>query len=205
MSPLKKTAHASEQDRPDVKRAREVWRDNQRTLSPEHLIFLDETGVSTNMARLRGRCARGERLIGKVPHGHWNITTFIAGLRCNGIVAPMVTDGAMNGEIFLAYVEQFLVPVLKPGDHVIMDNLAVHKISGVRTAIESAGAALLYLPPYSPDLNPIEMAFSKLKALLRKAAERTVDKLWDRIGELMPAFNPTECRNFMAHQGYVST
>jgi transposase len=188
-----------------VKRAREAWRDNQHTLNPEHLIFLDETGVSTNMARLRGRCAGGERLIGKVPHGHWNITTFIAGLRCDGIVAPMVTDGAMNGEIFLAYVQQFLVPVLKPGDHVIMDNLAVHKIIGVQTAIESAGAALFYLPPYSPDLNPIEMAFSKLKALLRKAAERTVEKLWDRIGALMPAFSPTECRNFMAHQGYVST
>jgi transposase len=188
-----------------VKRAREVWRDNQRALNPERLIFLDETGVSTNMARLRGRCAGGERLIGKVPHGHWNITTFIAGLRGNGLVAPMVTDGAMNGEIFLAYVEQFLVPVLKPRDHVVMDNLAVHKINGVRTAIESAGAMLSYLPPYSPDLNPIEMAFSKLKALLRKAAERTVEKLWDRIGALMPAFTPTECRNFMAHQGYVST
>jgi transposase len=188
-----------------VKRAREAWRDNQRTLNPEHLIFLDETGVSTNMARLRGRCTGGERLIGKVPHGHWTITTFIAGLRCGGIVAPMVTDGAMTGEIFLAYVQQFLVPVLRPGDHVIMDNLAVHKIIGVRTAIESAGAALFYLPPYSPDLNPIEMAFSKLKALLRKAAERTVEKLWGRIGELLPTFSPTECRNFMAHQGYVST
>jgi transposase len=205
MSPLKKTAHAAEQDRPDVKRAREVWRDTQPTLKPEHLVFLDETGVSTNMARLRGRCTGGERLIGKVPHGHWTITTFIAGLRCDGLVAPMVTDGAMNGEIFLAYIEQFLVPVLRPGDHVIMDNLSVHKIVGVRKAIESAGAALLYLPPYSPDLNPIEMAFSKLKALLRKAAERTREKLWDRIGSLMPTFTVSDCRNFMAHQGYVST
>jgi len=121
-----------------VKRAREAWRDSQSTLNPEHLIFLDETGVSTNMARLRGRCAGGERLIGKVPHGHWNMTTSIAGLRCDGLVAPMVTDGAMNGEIFLAYIEQFLVPVLRRGDHVIMDNLAVHKIIGVRRAIERA-------------------------------------------------------------------
>jgi transposase len=188
-----------------MKRAREVWRDNQRTLNPRNLVFLDETGVSTNMARLRGRCIGGERLIGKVPHGHWNITTFIAGLRYDGLVAPMVTDGAMNGEIFLAYVRQFLVRVLRPGDHVIMDNLSVHKVIGVRQAIESAGATLSYLPPYSPDMNPIEMAFSKLKALLRKAAERTVEKLWDRIGSLMPAFTVTECRNFMAHQGYVST
>lgn len=188
-----------------MKRAREVWRDNQPTLNPDDLIFLDETSVSTNMARLRGRCAGGERLIGKVPHGHWNITTFLAGLRSNGIVAPLVIDGAMNGEIFLAYVRQFLVPVLRPGDHVIMDNLAVHKVTGVRTAIENAGAMLLYLPPYSPDLNPIEMAFSKLKALLRKAAERTRESLWNRIGSLIPAFTPSDCRNFMAHQGYVST
>jgi transposase len=205
MSPLKKTSHAAEQDRPDVKHAREVWRDNQHTLNPNHLIFLDETSVTTNMARLRGRCAGGERLIGKVPHGHWNVTTFLAGLRCDGLVAPLVIDGAMNGEIFLAYIRQFLVPVLKPGDRVMMDNLAVHKVTGVRTAIESAGAMVLYLPPYSPDLNPIEMAFSKLKALLRKAAERTMEKLWDRIGSLMPAFTEADCRNFMAHQGYVST
>ena len=140
-----------------------------------------------------------------MPHGHWNITTFIAGLRCDGLVAPLVIDGAMNGETFLAYVQQFLTRVLKPGDHVIMDNLAVHKVTGVRTAIEQTGAKLLYLPPYSPDLNPIEMAFSKLKALLRKAAERTIDKLWDCIGTLIPALSPNECRNFMAHQGYGST
>jgi transposase len=133
------------------------------------------------MARIRGRALEGQRLIGKVPHGHWNITTFIAALRCNGITPPMVTDGA----IFLAYVRHFLLPTLKPGDWVIMDNLAVHKVSGVRAAIESVGAGLLYLPPYSPDFNPIEMAFSMLKALLRKAAERTVDRLWDRTGELM--------------------
>jgi transposase len=134
-----------------------------------------------------------------------NITTFLAGLRDDGIVAPLVIDGAMNGEIFVAYVRQFLVPVLRLGDHGIMDNLAVHKVAGVRTAIENAGAMLLYLPPYSPDLNPIEMAFSKLKALLRNAAERTMEALWDRIGSLIPAFTASDCRSFMAHQGYVST
>lgn len=205
MSPLKKTVHASEQDRPDVSAARALWRDNQASFDPWHLVFLDETGVSTNMARTRGRSPEGQRLIGKVPHGHWNITTFVAALRCDGITAPMVTDGAMNGEIFLAYVRQFLVRTLKPGDLVVMDNLAVHKVAGIRTAIETAGATLMYLPPYSPDLNPIEMAFSKLKALLRKAAERTVSGLWDRVGQLIGTFTAAECRHFLAHQGYGST
>jgi transposase len=203
-SPLKKTAHAAEQDRPDVKAAREAWRVNQPSLAPEQLVFLDETGVSTNMDRLRGRAPEGERLIGKVPHGHWNITTFIAALRCDGITAPMVTDGTMNGAIFLAYIRHFLLPTLKAGDYVIMDNLAVHKVVGVRTAIEAAGAHLLYLPPYSPDLNPIEMAFSKLKSLLRKAKERTMTGVWDRIGQSLAAFSPAECRNYLAHQGYGS-
>ncbi len=157
------------------------------------------------MARLRGRALEGQRLIGKVPHGHWNITTFVAALRCDGITAPMVTDGAMNGAIFLAYVRHFLLPTLKPGDWVIMDNLAVHKVAGIRTAIASVGATALYLPPYSPDFNPIEMAFSKLKAHLRKAKERTVDALWDRIGTLLGTFSSRECQNFLSHQGYVST
>jgi transposase len=205
VSPSKKTAHAAEQDRPDVKAAREAWRANQPALTLEQLVFLDETGVSTNMTRLRGRAPEGERLIGKAPHGHWNITTFIAALRCDGITAPMVTDGAMNGTIFLAYVSHFLLPTLKPGDWVIMDNLAVHKVAGVRTAIESVGARLAYLPPYSPDLNPIEMVFAKLKALLRKAKERTVTGVWDRIGQSLSAFSATECRNYLTHQGYGST
>lgn len=185
--------------------ARQAWRERQPLLDPGHLVFLDETGVTTNMARTRGRSPQGVRLIGKVPHGHWNVSTFVAGLRSDGIVAPLVTDGAMNGEIFLAYVEQSLVRTLRAGDIVVMDNLAVHKVAGVRAAIEGAGATLLYLPPYSPDLNPIEMAFSKLKALLRKAAERTVEGLWERIGRLLDEFTAAECRNFLAHQGYGST
>jgi transposase len=156
------------------------------------------------MARTRGRCRRGERLVAAVPHGHWKTTTFVAGLRESGIVAPLVIDAPMNGIIFKAYVEQMLVPTLDPGDVVIMDNLPAHKVTGVRQAIEAAGAALLYLPPYSPDLNPIELAFSKLKALLRKAAERTVDGLWDKIGNILDQFTPQECRNYFKHDGYAS-
>jgi transposase len=156
------------------------------------------------MARLRGRAKRGERLIGKVPHGHWKTTTFIAGLRSNALTAPCVIDGPMNGNAFLAYIEQILVPTLMPGDIVVLDNLSAHKVPGVREAIETAGARLLYLPPYSPDFNPIEQLFAKLKALLRKAAERSVDGLWNRIAELLDAFKPDECANYFRNAGYAS-
>ncbi len=203
-SASKKTAHAAEQDRADVAEARAVWRLWQGIFDPAKLVFLDETGTSTKMARTRGRCRRGERLVATVPHGHWKTTTFVAGLRESGIVAPLVIDAPMNGIIFKAYVEQMLAPTLDPGDVVIMDNLPAHKVTGVRQAIEAAGAALLYLPPYSPDLNPIELAFSKLKALLRKAAERTVDGLWDKIGNILDQFTPQECRNYFKHDGYAS-
>jgi transposase len=154
------------------------------------------------MARLRGRAPRGERLRCPVPHGHWRTTTFVAGLRLSGIDAPMVIDGAINGESFLAYVRQVLVPTLSPGDVVIMDNLGSHKGAAVREAIEAAGASLRFLPPYSPDFNPIENAFSKLKALLRKAAARTRDALWDAVGTALDAFTPDECRNYFAAAGY---
>jgi len=182
--------------------ARERWRTWQPDLDPNRLVFIDETGTSTKMARLRGRAPRGERLIGKVPHGHWQTTTFVAGLRCEGWSAPLVTDGPMTGEIFRAWVEQMLAPTLRAGDIVSMDNLAAHKVAGVREAIEARGATLTYLPPYSPDLNPIEQAFAKLKALLRKAAERSLDALWDRIGQLLPAFTACECANYFANAGY---
>jgi transposase len=198
----KKTAHASEQDRPDVKAKREAWFESQLELDPEKLIFIDETWTTTNMARKCGRAIKGERLRAGVPHGHWKTTTFVAGLRVTGMVAPMVLDGPINGIWFQAYVEQVLVPALSPGDIVIMDNLGSHKGPKVRAAIEAVGAKLLYLPPYSPDFNPIENAFSKLKALLRKAAERTVDALWDRIGALLGEFSPQECANFFAAAGY---
>ncbi len=155
------------------------------------------------MARLRGRGKRGERLIGRVPHGHWKTTTFVAGLRNGSITAPYVMDRPMNGEIFLAWLEQELIPTLAVGDVVVMDNLPSRKIAAVRTLIEAVGADLLYLPPYSPDLNPIEMAFAKLKALLRKAAERTVDGRWDKIGEILAAFSPGKCANYFRHAGYA--
>ncbi|KAA0122175.1 IS630 family transposase [Methylobacterium sp. P1-11] len=198
----KKTAHAAEQDRPDVKAAREAWFEGQPDLDPARLVFLDETWTSTNMARTRGRCPRGERLRSPVPHGHWKTTTFVAGLRLSGIAAPFVLDGPINRDAFQTYVARVLVPELAPGDVVIMDNLGSHKGPAVRAAIEAVGARLLFLPPYSPDFNPIEMAFSKLKALLRKAAERTVEGLWAAIGRLIDTITPDECANFFAAAGY---
>ena len=202
-SASKKSVYASEQDRADVAAARVRWKDNQRLLDRTGLVFIDETGTSTNMARPRGRCRRGERLIGKVPHGHWKITTFVAGLRYDAITAPFVIDRPMNSAIFKVYLEQCLVPTLKPGDIVVMDNLSSHKSDDVREIIEAAGATLLYLPPYSPDLNPIEMAFAKLKAHLRKAAKRSMPHLWDRIGSILHTFSAAECQNFFSHAGYA--
>ena len=171
-------------------------------MDPRRLIFVDETGAATDMARRRGRSPRGERLDGPVPHGHWKTTTFLAGLTARGLVAPYVLDGAMNGAIFLAWTEQMLAPTLAAGDVVVMDNLPAHKVAGVRGTIEARGAQLLYLPPYSPDLNPIEQAFAKLKALLRAAAERSVDGLWKAIGRLLGRFSPAECANYLANSGY---
>jgi len=194
---------ACEQDRPDVAAARGIWRLDQPFLDPRKLVFIDETGCATNMARTRGRCPRGQRLKGQVPHGHWKMTTFTAGLRVDGLTAPMALDGPMNGEWFLAYITEVLIPTLAPGDIVVMDNLSSHKGWAVRAAIEAAGAELRFLPPYSPDLNPIEQAFSKLKAHLRKHAERSMDALWDRLGALVDEFTATECRNFFKHAGYA--
>jgi transposase len=158
--------------------------------------------VKTNMIRLRGRSARGTRLIDRTPHGHWKTSTFVAGLRCDGVTAAGVFDGPINGETFLAYVEQVLVPTLRAGDIVIMDNLSSHKVSGVRAAIEAAGAKVLYLPAYSPDLNPIEMLFAKLKAMLRAITPDTVGRLWDALGDVLKAVTADECHNFFRHGGY---
>lgn len=173
--------------------------------NPAQLVFIDETATSTNMIRLRGRCPRGVRLIDRVPHGHRKTITFVAALRHDRMTAPLVVDGAMNGETFLAYVQQCLVPTLKRKDIVAMDNLPVHKVPGIREAIEAAGATLRYLPPYSPDLNPIEMAFSKLKAFLRKVAQRTIARLCRSIGVFVPTLRAQECSNYFRHAGYVST
>jgi transposase len=165
-------------------------------------VFIDETGATTKMARLRGRSRRGERCRAAIPHGHWKTTTFTAGLRLDGLTAPMMLDGPMNGDAFRAYVDQVLVPTLKPGDVVIMDNLPAHKVTGVREAIEAIGATHLLLPPYSPDFNPIEQAFAKLKARLRKAAARTKDALWLAIAEALHAFSPAECASYFRNSGY---
>jgi transposase len=166
------------------------------------LVFVDETGAATNMARRYGRSPRGQRLDGPIPHGHRKATTFVGGLTTRGFVAPYVLDGAMNGTIFKAWAEQMLAPALRPGDLVVMDDLAAHKVAGVRQAIEAQGAESHHLPPYSPDLDPIEQAFAKLEALLRKAAERTVDGLWNAIGKLLDPFPPAECANYLADSGY---
>jgi transposase len=174
-------------------------------LTPGRLVFIDETWTKTNMVRLYGRAATGHRLVGAVPHGHWQTSTFIAGLRQDGLVAPCVFQGAINGTLFLAYVEQVLVPTLRAGDIVIMDNLASHKVAGVRRAIEAVGAILMFLPPYSPDLNPIEQAFAKLKTMLRAKALRTVDALWNALGSLVGCFTAAECASYLRHAGYFQS
>jgi transposase len=203
-SASKKTLFATEQDRPDVARKRVRWKTHQGRLDPARLVFIDETWAKTNMTRVRGWAPRGQRLLAKVPQGHWRTLTFLAALRCDRIEAPCVIEGPINGQSFLAYVEQALVPTLSPGDIVIMDNLGSHKGKAVRRAIRAVGARLIFLPPYSPDLNPIEQVFAKLKTLLRKAAERTVEATWRRIGTLLGAFSPQECANYLRNAGYAS-
>jgi transposase len=188
-----------------VKDRRDEWKAEQPTLDAESFIFIDETWASTNMTRSHGRCPQGERLVMDVPHGHWKTTTFVVGLRTSGLIAPTVVDGAMTGDVFVAYVEQQLVLTLQPGDVVVMDNLSSHKRSEVRIAIEAAGAELRYLPPYSPDLNPIEQVFSKLKAKLRAAAKRTIPELENYLGEVLDCFSPEECQNYFKNCGYPAT
>ena len=196
---------AREQDRPDVSRRRAQWRNYQGRIDPARLVFIDETWAKTNMTRIHGWAARGERLIAKIPHGHWNTTTFLAALRHDCIEAPCLFDGPINGELFLAYVERLLVPTLKPGDIVILDNLGSHKSKAVRSAIRAAGAKLIFLPKYSPDLNPIEQVFAKLKTLLRKAGVRTIEAISAAIGQLLDSFTPHECANYFKNAGYAST
>jgi transposase len=185
-----------------VKAARDNWVAGQADIDAERLIFIDESGLSTKMARLRGWALKGERCRAAIPHGHWKTVTFVGGLTLTGFVAPMLLDGPMDGECFLAWVEQMLAPALRPGDIVIMDNLAAHKVAGVRQAIETCRAELRYLPPYSPDFNPIENAFAKLKAHVRKSAARTLDALERATANALPQFKPDQCANFFAHAGY---
>ena len=185
-----------------MKARREAWFEAQPEFDPARLVFIDETGATTKMARLRGRSRRGERCRAAVPHGHWKTTTLIAALRLDGLSAPMIIDGAINGEAFAAYAERLLAPSLAPGDIVVVDNLPAHKVKAARAAIERAGAMLVFLPPYSPDFNPIEQAFAKLKTLLRKAAARTIHALETAIAEALAAFTPAECANYFTNSGY---
>ena len=200
---VKKSLHAAEQDRPDVARKRARWKRHQNRLDPRRLVFIDETWASTSMTRVHGRAPRGQRLVAKVPHGRWTTMTFIAALRWDRIDAPLVLDGPINGEWFLAWAEQALIPTLSPGDVVVLDNLGSHKGKAVRKAIRAAGAHMIFLPPYSPDLNPIEQVFSKLKTLLKKANARTVEETWRKIGTLLDGFSPDECSNYFRHAGYA--
>jgi len=188
-----------------VARRRAQWKKYQDRLDPARLVFIDETWAKTNMTRLRGWAPCGRKLLAKVPQGRWRTLTFLAALRHDRIDAPAVIDGPINSDGFQAYVEQLLVPTLRPGDIVVIDNLGSHKGKAVRRAIRAAGAKLFFLPPYSPDLNPIEQVFAKLKTLLRKAAERTVEATWKRIGILLRAFTPQECANYFRNAGYAST
>ena len=185
-------------------RRREQWKKYQGRIDPRRLVFIDETWAKTNMTRLHGRCSRGRRLVAKVPHGRWRTLTFLAALRWDRIEVPCVIDGPINGRSFLAYVEQMLVPTLRPGDVVIMDNLGSHKRQAIRRAIRAVGAKLLFLPAYSPDLNPIEQVFAKLKTLLRKLDTRSLDATSHGIGRLLDAFTPQECANYFRNSGYAS-
>jgi transposase len=186
-----------------VAEARRRWQDDQIKLDPSKLVFVDESGASTRMVRLYGRAQRGRRVVSRVPWGHWKTVTLVAGLRLDGLTAPFVVDCAMNGAIFIEYLRQCLVPTLRPGDIVIIDNLPAHKGDQVRQSIEAAGATLRYLPPYSPDLNPIEQSFAKIKAHLRQAKERTIPALYDRIGRALETFEPREFPNYFRNAGYA--
>lgn len=196
--------HAAEQERPDVQERRAWWQATMLDLDPRRLVFLDETAANTKMTRLYGRSRRGQRVVGRAPHGHWKTTTFLAALRHDGLSAPLVVDGPMNADVFLAYVQQHLAPTLSEGDVVIMDNLAAHKRVGVRKAIAARGASLVYLPPYSPDFNPIEQVFAKVKSLLRKLEARTIPVLESALGTMLDHFAPAECINYFRHCGYAT-
>jgi transposase len=201
----KKTLIAVEQDRPDVAEARRQWAASQLAIDPDRVVFIDETWAKTNMTRTYGRSPCGARLRAKVPGARWETTTFLGAMRATGFVAPLCVEGAVNGELFAGWVEQFLAKTLRRGDVVVMDNLSSHKTRRVREAIVAAGAEVRYLPPYSPDLNPIELAFSKFKKLLRDGAQRSADALWKLCGEVLDLFTESECRNYLRRCGYRYT
>jgi len=198
----KKSLNAAEQTHPDVAQARAAWAAQQPNLEADHVVFVDETWATTAMTPLRGRSPKGSRCVGHAPAGHWQTTTLVCALRSSGLVAPLVLDGPINGAVFRQWVQQFLVKELQPGDIVVMDNLSSHKVAGIGEAIEAVGATLCYLPPYSPDANPIEQVFAKLKTLLRKTAARTVEALWEACGQLLDRFSASECSQYIRHAGY---
>ena len=185
-----------------MRERRSEWLEERRGIDLNRLVFIDETWAKTNMTPTHGRCRRGQRLVARVPFGHWKTSTFLAALRWDGMTAPAVFDGPINGRSFTAYVEQILAPSLRPGDIVVLDNLGSHKGKAARQAVELVGAQLRFLPPYSPDLNPIEQVFAKLKTLLRRAAPRNRQALWQRIGSLLDRFTPAECQNYIRNAGY---
>jgi putative transposase len=201
----KKTLIAAEQDRPDVARRRAQWTKYRERIDPSRLVFIDETWTKTNMVPLRGWAPRGQRIRAKVPHGRWQTMTFLAALRHDRITAPWFIDEPINGATFQLYLEKVLVPTLQPGDIVIMDNLGSHKSKAVRHAIRAAGARLFYLPKYSPDLNPIEQFFAKLKHWLRKAAQRTTEAVYNAVAPILNTVSPAECANYFANAGYNQT
>jgi transposase len=204
ISASKKSLYAEEATRPDVARKRRWWQRVQARIAASRLVFIDETWVKTNMAPLRGWCRKGQRLKARTPHGHWKTLTFLSALRVDCVTAPCVFDGPINGECFFNYVEQVLVPCLRPGDIVVMDNLGSHKANATRLAIAKAGARLVFLPPYSPDLNPIEQAFSKVKHILRRSMGRSVGAVEKAIADILPAISATECQNYFRNAGYAS-
>ncbi|WP_422366280.1 IS630 family transposase [Pelagibius sp.] len=201
---FKKTLFALEQTRVDIARRRWRWKSWQSRLDPQRLVFIDETWIKTNMAPLRGWGPKGKRLRGFAPQGRWRTMTFLAALRCDGLTAPCVFDGPINGQAFRAYVDQLLLPTLRPGDIVVMDNLGSHKSKAVRAAIKAAGARLWFLPPYSPDLNPIEQAFAKIKHWMRLAQRRSTDDTWRHLGQLLATIQAQECANYFQNAGYAS-
>ena len=211
--PSIRTIYATEQLRPDVTIAREVWRAAQAGLDFNALVFVDETGTTTSMTRLRGWGGKGKPLLGKAPHGHWMTSTFVAGLRHDGIAAPMLIDTSITGRIFQQWLTDHLIPELPPASIVVCDNLPAHKpvlssaegVAGIRECLEAAGMGLLYLPPYSPDLNPIEQAFAKIKALLRRAAPRSFNAIITALQSILDRFRPAECANYLQHSGYAQT
>lgn len=197
--------YATEQDRPDVALARQLWTANQAGLDFKRLVFVDETGTTTRMVRTHGWGRKGQRLIGQAPHGHWMTQTFVAGLAHDGILAPVLLPCPMNGDLFRQWLEEALIPEMQEGSIVVLDNLAAHKVAGVRQCLEAAGMGLLYLPPYSPDLNPIELAFAKIKRALRRLAPRSFDAICHALSAILQTFSTTECANYLLHAGYVQT